>query len=234
MEYMGLICARGGSKGIPDKNLQKVGGKPLIVRAIESAKKIDRITKVVVSTDSLEIAEISEKNGAIVPFIRPPRLAQDNSPEWAVWQHAIEFVNNDNYFPDAIVSVPPTAPLRIPADLNLCLDKYESDSPDVVLTMSKAHNNPYFNMVIKSSDSTVRIVIDSDNKVFRRQDSPDVYNITTVGYVVNSDFVLKNTGLFDGITTAVEIPIERAIDIDTPLDLALAECIIKYNGKYYE
>ena len=113
-----LICARGGSKGLPGKNIRPLGGKPLISWAIDQAKSVSRISRVIVSTDSEEIARVARASGAEVPFIRPAELAQDSSPEWLVWRHALNFLKEtEGTYPDLFVVVPATAPLRSVQDL---------------------------------------------------------------------------------------------------------------------
>ncbi|MDB2347375.1 acylneuraminate cytidylyltransferase family protein [Verrucomicrobiales bacterium] len=152
MNVVALICARGGSKGIPGKNVKSLGGLPLIAWSVRSSLGVQRVQRVIVSTDSDEIAEAAAAAGAEIPFMRPPELAGDRSPEWKVWQHALKFVRNDSgSFPDALLVVPPTAPLRLAEDLNSCLDVFEEHSPDMVITVREAHCNPYYNMVTGNS-----------------------------------------------------------------------------------
>ena len=124
MRVVALICARGGSKGLPGKNIRPLAGKPLIAWAIEQARAVKRIGRVIVSTDSEEIAAVARQAGAEVPFLRPAELAQDKSPEWLVWRHALDYLKvNEGSYPDALIVVPATAPLRAVADLERCLDE---------------------------------------------------------------------------------------------------------------
>jgi len=228
--YLALICARGGSKGIPNKNLHLLGGKPLIVWSIELAKRIECISKVVVSTDSKDIAAVALHHGAEVPFLRPSELAQDNSAEWGVWRHAIEYYKNSgDYCFDGLVVIPPTAPLRNDDDIIRCLKEYENDEADIIITISPSHRSPYFNMVKIEERGNSSLVMKSMKEICRRQDSPEVFDMTTVAYVVNPEFVLQKNGIFEGQVRSVHVPRERAIDIDTPFDLKVAECLIKQN-----
>lgn len=228
MDTVGFIFARGGSKGIPNKNLVFLAGKPLLAWSIEHAKAVPRIRRVIVSTDSEEIAEVARAYGAETPFLRPAELATDNAPEWLAWRHALNYLKDqEGKLPDAMVSIPTTAPLRKPLDIEKCLDEYIKGKTDAVITTSKANRSPYFNMVRKNYDGTVSLVIPSKSKVLRRQDSPIVYNMTTVAYVVNSKFVFMADSIFSGSVRAVQVPIQRAIDIDTPLDLQIAEILLK-------
>jgi N-acylneuraminate cytidylyltransferase len=222
MKALGLICARGGSKGLPGKNIKMLAGKPLIAWAIEHAKAVKRIERVLVSTDSQEIAEIARQYGAEVPFMRPEALAQDHSPEWLVWRHALKFVEDSwGVRPDVLVCVPVTAPLRLPIDIENCLDEYEKSRSDIVISVTDAHRSPYFNMVKTLPDGFVELVLKSE--ITRRQDAPVVYDMTTVSYVADPEFVLTKNGLFEGRVSAVHVPVERALDIDTPFDFKIAE-----------
>lgn len=231
MTAVAFIFARGGSKGLPGKNIRPLGGKPLIAWSIEHALEIDRIDRVLVSTDSLEIASISRHYGAEVPFIRPAYLAMDESPEWLAWRHGLEYLKEDmGSMPEIMVSVPATAPLRLAIDLNSCIDEYEKGSTDVVISVTDAHRNPYFNMVKENPDGTYGLVNASPLTVERRQDAPIVYDMATVCYVVNSEFVMSHDSIFEGRVGAVQVPIERAIDIDTLLDFQIAEVLLSNRG----
>lgn len=228
MNIVALTCARGGSKGLPGKNVRHLAGLPLIAWAIDQARAIRRISRVIVSTDSEEIAAVARNAGAEVPFLRPAELAQDSSPEWLVWRHALSYLKEvDGVYPDALIVVPATAPLRAVADLERCLDEYEKGGADMVITVTDAHRNPYFNMVREHADGTVGLVIPPDGSIIRRQDSPVVYDMTTVAYVANPEFVMTRNGTFDGRVRQVHIPPERAMDIDTLLDFRIADFLMK-------
>lgn len=233
MTAVAFIFARGGSKGLPGKNIRPLAGKPLIAWSIEHALAVNRIDRVIVSTDSLEIAAIAKKYGAEVPFIRPSDLSEDGSPEWLAWRHAISYVRDTTgTFPEIMISVPTTAPLRMPVDIENCLDEYEKGDADIVVCITDAHRNPYFNMVITKADGTIQLVNPlPKSDICRRQDSPVVYDLTTVCYVANPQFVMEKNALFDGQIRGVHVPIERALDIDTMLDFYIAESLInkRYN-----
>ena len=232
MRYLGLICARGGSKGVKDKNIRLVGDKPLIGISIEIAKKIKKITRILVSTDSKSIAKVGEKYGAEVPFIRPASLSQDDSPEWLVWRHAIEYLESLGEIFDGLVVLPPTAPLKTKKDILSCIHEYEVGNYDVVITASQCHRNPYFNMVERKNSGDISLVMDTEKKFNRRQDSPEVFDMTTVAYVVNPEFVKEKNGIFEGKIGMVEIPVERSIDIDTELDLKIANFLFNEYVNY--
>jgi N-acylneuraminate cytidylyltransferase len=126
-----------------------------------------------------------------------------------------------------MVSVPTTAPLRLPVDIENCLNLYEKDDADMVITVTEAHRSPYFNMVTNNTDGTVGLVIPPQSTISRRQDAPAVFDIATVAYVARPDFVMTHNALFEGRVRSVLVPPERAIDIDTLLDFEMAECLLK-------
>ena len=232
MTTVAFIFARGGSKGLPGKNIRPFGGKPLIAWSIEHALGVERINRVIVSTDSNEIASISRKYGAEVPFIRPANLASDESPEWLAWRHGLEFLREDTgAMPEFMVSLPATAPLRSTIDINNCFEEYEKGSVDAVITVTGAHRSPYFNMVKENSDGFFELVNTPPSTIERRQDTPIVYDMTTVCYVVNSKFVMSRNSIFEGRVKAVHVPIERAIDIDTLFDFQIAETLLINESK---
>lgn len=227
MKVVALICARGGSKGLPGKNIRPLAGQPLIAWSIDQARAVERIERVIVSTDSEEIAVVAREAGAEVPFLRPAELAQDNSPEWLVWRHALNYLNKaDGAYPSALIVIPATAPLRAVADLERCLDEYDKGGVDMVITVTDAHRSPYFNMVKVHEDGTVGLVIPPEGSIIRRQDAPVVYDMTTVAYVARPEFVMTRSGVFEGRVRHVHIPAKRALDIDTPLDFRIAECLM--------
>ena len=227
MKATAFIFARGGSKGLPGKNIRALGGKPLIAWSIEHALAVKRIERIFVSTDSEEIATVARDHGAEAPFLRPAELARDSSSEWQAWRHALNYLlDTDGTLPDAMVSVPTTAPLRLPLDIDNCLDEYEKGDADMVITVSDAHRNPYFNMVKVNPDGTVGLAIPLQSAITRRQDAPMVYDMATVAYVARPEFVMTHGGIFEGRVRAVLVPAERAIDIDTLLDFQIAECLM--------
>ena len=222
------IFARGGSKGVPRKNVRMVGGKPLIAHAIDVARQSALVSRVFVSTDDPEIASVAAAHGADVPFVRPPELARDDSPEWLAWQHAIRTLDGQGGGPtwDAFLSVPTTSPLRRVEDLDACIQALLTSDADIVLTVRPSERSPYFNMVTLDAERVARLVIPPSREVVRRQDAPAVYDITTVAYAARPAFVLRAASMFDGRVKAVVVPAERALDIDTEYDLKVAECLM--------
>lgn len=224
-----FIFARGGSKGLPGKNVRLLAGKPLIGWAVEQALAVKRIGRVVVSTDSEEIAAAAQAHGAEVPFLRPAALAGDTTPEMSAWRHALDFLNtSEGVMPEPLISVPATSPLRLPEDIDACLDEYERSGADVVLSVTPAHRNPWFNMVKRNHGGDYGLVNDDGRgrRITRRQDAPEVFDITTVAYVVRSQYVMEHDDLFSGRLSAAIVPVERAADIDSLLDFEIAELLM--------
>ena len=224
---VGCIFARGGSKGIPRKNIRPLAGKPLIAYAIDTAKQSRYIQRVIVSTDDSEIAAIAQGFGAEVPFLRPPELAGDKAPEWLAWRHALgEIEKESGKLPDVFVSIPPTSPLRDASDVDRCITCLLEGDADMVITVKKADRSPYFNMVTVDEHGYAQVVMQTGKTLCRRQDAPQVYDMTTVAYAARPEFILQEDGIFSGRVRAVEVPPERAIDIDTELDFRFAEYLI--------
>jgi len=230
MSLTAFIFARGGSKGLPGKNIRPFAGKPLIAWSIEQALAVPRITRVIVSTDSPEIAAVARDYGAEAPFLRPTELAEDRTPELLAWRHALDFLyQTEGSRPTPFISVPATSPLRQPEDIAACIDEYERSGADVVLTVSPAHRSPWFNMVARDDVGGFRLANDNGHgkRITRRQDAPEVYDVTTVAYVASPDYVLEHSDLFSGSVSAAIVPAERTIDIDTLLDFEIAEFMMK-------
>jgi CMP-N-acetylneuraminic acid synthetase len=227
-----FIFARGGSKGVPGKNIRALAGKPLIAYSIDSALTSSYVDKVVVSTDSEEIAAIARQCGAEVPFIRPPELATDQSSEWLAWQHALEFLRQRGDMPDIFLSVPATSPLRDVADLDACVEKLVNGNFDIVITASEAARNPYFNMIRIGLDGGAELAVKPDKPIIRRQDAPQFYDMATVAYAAYAQFILEKNALFDGRVGCVVIPAERTVDIDTELDFLVADVLMREKEKH--
>ena len=226
MKNIAFIFARGGSKGLPGKNIKPLSGKPLIEYSISVAKSCPSIDEVFVSTDDHAIAEVSRRAGAVI-IDRPVELAGDNSPEWLSWRHGINWVESHygkfNYF----VSLPATSPLRNVSDVERAIAKLEMSTSDICISTTPASRSPYFNMVkYSNSDETCELVIKPDGVLTRRQDAPDVFDITTVVYVASPTFIQNNDSLFSGKVTSIVVPKDRAVDIDDIYDFLLAEAIV--------
>jgi N-acylneuraminate cytidylyltransferase len=222
-----FVFARGGSKGVPGKNLRKLAGTSLIARAIACAQATQHADRVLVSTDSEAIADVARRAGAEIPFLRPAHLAADESPEWLAWRHALEFLAASGDAPDIFLSAPATAPLRQSGDLDACVRRLLDADTDVVISVTESDRSPYFNMVQIDDAGQASLAMQAGNTISRRQGAPVLYDITTVGYASRPSFILTHNGLFDGRTATVVVPRERALDIDTEYDLRIAAALIE-------
>lgn len=225
MKIHAFIFARGGSKGVPRKNIRPFAGEPLIVHAIRQALRLPAVSRVFVSTEDEEIAAVAKQAGAEVPFLRPAELAADDSSEWKSWQHAVEFVRNELNDPfDLFLSLPVTSPLRSDADVMACIERQQNTGADLVMGITQAASNPFFNMVMLDADGVASLaVMQEGGKVFRRQDAPEVFDMAPGAYVTTPDHIMAVSGVMQGVVKTVTIPRERAVDIDTMLDFEFAE-----------
>lgn len=226
MKNFAFIFARGGSKGLPGKNIKPLAGKPLLQYSIDTALASPSIDKVFVSTDDTDIARVAIESGAIL-IERAAELATDTSPEWLSWRHAIEWVNEHYGTFDGFVSLPATSPLRGVVDVEAAIKKRCDVDADICISVTPASRSPFFNMVKETQDGFVELVNKPDSDVTRRQDAPEVFDITTVVYATAPEFVSNHYGLFSGKVTSIEVPKERAVDIDDIYDFRLAEAILK-------
>ena len=222
MKLFSFIFARGGSKGIPNKNIIDFGGIPLISHSINLAKEINFVDRVVVSSDSEDILSIAKDSGAQV-IKRPPELSSDEAPEWLAWRHAVEQIKQDEEF-DLFLSLPATAPLRSKEDISNCLSCMD-DETDIVITVTPSSRSPYFNMVKIGEDEKTQLVIGRD-KFSRRQDVPITFDITTVAYLTRPEFIMSKSSIFEGNVKSVIVPKERAVDIDDEIDLLVAKKLL--------
>ncbi len=220
----GFIFARGGSKGLPRKNVKLLCGKPLIQYSIETAQSTPEISMVFVSTDDQEIATIARRLGAVV-IERPIELAGDKSPEWLAWRHAIEWVNKNYGVFDLFTSLPVTSPLRDVSDVQSAIKQKIQTNADICISVTEASRSPYFNMV-KEIGGFVDLVNSNLKNINCRQDVPVVYDITTVVYTANPEYILQSDGLFSGSVVKIIVPKERSVDIDDIYDFMFAECLL--------
>ncbi|WP_418357300.1 cytidylyltransferase domain-containing protein [Shewanella basaltis] len=227
MKNFAFIFARGGSKGLPGKNIKPLLGKPLLQYSIETAIASCLIERVFVSTDDIQIADVARNCGAIV-IERPAELANDTSPEWLSWRHAIKWVISHYGDFDGFISLPATSPLRSVGDVDAAINQRIKDQADICISVTSAARSPFFNMVKKTEKGLVELVNKPNCEVARRQDAPEVFDITTVAYATTPTFVLEHYGIFSsGKVTTIEVPKERAVDIDDIYDFKLAEVILK-------
>lgn len=228
MKACAWIFARGGSKGVPGKNIRDLNGKPLIAWAIEQAQASACFEQVLVSTDDPHIAEIAQSYGAQVPFLRPAELAADTSPEWLAWQHAAVWQQANLAQAEGFVSLPATSPLRSPSDIQAAWQRLQHSDDDLVLALTPASHHPNFNLVRLSAGSQVELWDQPEVSIARRQDASPAFHITTVVYATTLSHLLSAKGVLDGRIGAIEVPADRAVDIDTPLDFEWARFLMEH------
>lgn len=224
MSTIATICARGGSTGVPRKNLKPLLGRPLVVHSIGQALACPRLDRVFVSTDDPEIASVAKGAGAEVPFLRPAELATDNAPKLPAIQNLVENIERLGVNVDRIVDLDPTSPLRSLSDIDACLDLLDTET-DVVITTYRSEKNPYFNMVEIKPDGSIRPVKLTASSVTSRQLAPPVYAMNASIYVWHRHSL--NKGLWQGRVRMHVMPRERSIDIDTELDFLLVEMLMR-------
>jgi CMP-N,N'-diacetyllegionaminic acid synthase len=229
MFILGTICCRGGSKGVPGKNIKPLLGKPLIAYTVETALNTSLINDVIISTDSLDIANIAKQYGSNVPFMRPADLATDTASKWPVFIHALETYEKMNGITvDYLVDMDVTVPLKLPIDINGAIQKALDDiNVDVVITGYEPERNPYFNMMEIKPNGFAEIVKKSDKPIVRRQDAPEVYSLTPAAYVIKKSALYNYDHWSNAKCKIFPIPRERAIDIDTETDFKMIEFLIK-------
>jgi CMP-N,N'-diacetyllegionaminic acid synthase len=227
LTIVGAICARGGSKGVPRKNIRSLLGVPLIGRTIQCAKDTGIFDAVVVSTDDAEIAQVATEFGGDVPFMRPSHLAQDDSPKWPVFQHLVEqWEKMNGKRIDVLVDLDIGVPLREPQDIQACVDLLLSDSTEVVSTAYEAERNPYFNMVELDGRGMAKIVKTCPTPIAARQAAPQVYSLSPAVYAIRRSALWDFEHWSQAQYRIVVIPRERAIDIDTETDFRFVEFLM--------
>jgi N-acylneuraminate cytidylyltransferase len=225
MKYLVVIPARGGSKGIPHKNIKPLGGKPLIYYSIDVARQFTTDENICVTTDDAEIISVVEQHGLKVPFVRPAELATDTCGSSEVIQHAYQFYADKGIQYDAIVLLQPTSPFRKVEFIKEAVALYD-ESIDMVTSVRPAACNPYYDGFEENSDGLLQIS-KGDGTIARRQEAPKVWQQNGSIYVINpKSLVEKGMGGFTKIKKYA-IPETYSVDLDTMLDWKMAELIIK-------
>ncbi|GEO09926.1 acylneuraminate cytidylyltransferase family protein [Segetibacter aerophilus] len=227
---LATICCRGGSKGVPGKNIRLLKDKPLIAYTIEAASGSLHINNLIISTDDESIASIAKQYGAAVPFMRPADLATDTASKWPVFIHAVEtYEKLSGKSVDYLVDLDVTVPLKIAEDIDGAIELALSDTTaDVVITGYEPERNPYFNMMEVDDNGYAQIVKKGDRPIVRRQDAPKVYSLTPAAYVVKKSALYEYEHWSKARCKIYEIPRERAVDIDTEIDFKIVEFLMDH------
>jgi CMP-N-acetylneuraminic acid synthetase len=228
LKVLGVIPARGGSKGIPRKNIRILAGKPLLQYTAESALAAKRLTRVVLSTEDAEIAEVGRRCGLDVPFLRPADLARDDTPTLPVLQHAVRTLESASERYDAICLLQPTCPMRRPADIDACIGLLESSGASSVVTLLPvpAEYNPHW-VYFRSDDGFFRLSTGEANPIPRRQALPPAFFREGSVYVTCRDVLMRQNSLYGPRLKGYFIEASRTVNIDTPQDWERAEELLR-------
>ena len=227
---LAIIPARGGSKGVPKKNIKLLGGKPLILWTIETALKSKYIDNLILSTDSSEIAEICSESGVNIPFMRPNELASDDSIATDTYIYTIDKLNDTstNKYQDFVV-LHPTSPLRLTDDIDNAIELFFNKKADSVISCAKALKPPLWAVSINES-GILHNYFNFDESNMNRQDLEKAYYPNGAVQVYRYSIIKEQRKYYTDKTYAYLMPQERSIDIDTEHDFKLAEYILKNNN----
>lgn len=222
LSVLAIIPARGGSKGLPGKNLRPLAGLPLIAWSIAAARECPAIDDVIVSTDDPAIAEAARTAGARVPFLRPAELANDTARSIDVVHHALRALPA---LPDLVVLLQPTSPLRRADDITAALELYTESGADTCVSVTPSTKSPAW-MYHLDPQGQMRPLLGEGPTASRRQDLPPVYVLNGAIYVARPSWLLAHDGFIAPNGVATVMPAERSVDIDTLLDFRLAELLL--------
>jgi CMP-N-acetylneuraminic acid synthetase len=222
----GVIPARGGSKGLPGKNLRKLGALSLIGHAVASAREARRLSRFIVSTDSSEIAEEARRHGAEVPFVRPAALASDEAGMLGVLQHAVRWLEAAGRRPDLVVTLQPTSPFRTGAEIDRTIETVVETGADSAQTLVEASYHPFF-MKTLGGDLRTRALFPEGHTYVRRQDAPPVYQPSGAVYVTRHAALMTRGEILGDDNRGVVMDFESSVNIDTEWDFLLAELILR-------
>jgi len=226
MRVLGLIPARGGSKGVPRKNIKLLVGKPLLQYTAEAALSAMRLSRVVLSTEDQEIADVGRECGLEVPFLRPAELALDETPTLPVVQHVMTLLEEQGDRYDAVCLLQPTNPLRRPADIDGCIELLESGEFDSVVTILSvpAEHNPHW-VYFKSDGNVLRLSTGEHAPISRRQDLPPAFHREGSVYVTRRNVVMEQNSLYGGRLGGYLVESGRSVNIDDLDDWRTAELL---------
>ena len=231
MKVLGLVPARGGSKGIPRKNIRRLGEKPLLAFTAEAALAANRLAKVVLSTEDEEIADVGKAYGLQVPFLRPAELATDQTPTLPVVQHAVTWFQEQGELFDAVCLLQPTTPFRAVGEIDGCIQRMEETGADTVFTVrSVPHEyNPHW--VYKVADDGGLVLATGEAQpIPRRQDLPPAYFRDGSVYVINTETLLQRNSLYGPKVVGFSTTGDQSVNLDTMDDWAEAERFIADQG----
>lgn len=225
-KVLAIIPARGGSKGVPKKNIKMLAGKPLIAWTIEEAKKSKYIDRLVLSSENDEIIKVAKSFGCEVPFIRPSQLAQDDTAGIDPLLHALGELSGYDY----VVSLQPTSPLRTVGDIDACIEKVIETQLPACVSVTEPDTSPYW-MYTLDDNGLMRQLIKQDSLTVRRQDLPNAYALNGAVYVAETKWLMESKSFLTEATIAYEMPKIRSYDIDTEEDFMWCEWVFEKMSK---
>ena len=226
-KVLAIIPARGGSKGLPGKNIKELCGKPLIAWSIEHAKSCSDIDRIVVSTDDREIAEVAKKYGAEAPFMRPAELANDTASTIDVIFHAINWLKkHEDYRQEYILLLQPTSPLRTIEDIEGAVQKLKDKGAQAVVSVCETDHHPWWSNILPE-DGNMKDFLKPEILNKRRQDLPVFYRLNGAIYLADTDYLYKCNGFLGPNTFAYKMPKSRSVDIDSDVDFKLAQLLLE-------
>jgi len=227
LRVLGIIPARGGSKGIPRKNLVSLGSRPLIYYSIRATQGSRRLTRSILSTDDKEIEAVSLSFGADVPFVRPAELATDNATSVAVAKHALESIENaENTRYDFVCLLQPTCPLRTSNDIDSAIGILERSDADAVVSLARVEEPHPVKMMVVANQTISPLFPIQWRETVRRQDLPPVFYLNGAIYCVRRAVLLEQNSLWGKKSLAYIMPADRSVNIDGPLDIRIAESLL--------
>lgn len=224
---IGIIPARGGSKGLKRKNILPVAGKPLLAWTIEEARKSKYLDRLILSSDDSEIISVAKKYSCEVPFRRPKELSKDETPGIAPVLHAIRALP-EKY--DYIVLLQPTSPLRLAEDIDACIKQCISGRHQSCVSVTEPEKSPFW-MYMRNSKGMIKPLLRTKKNITRRQALPRVYALNGAVYVAECGALVKNRLFVMQRTSAYIMPPVRSLDIDTKLDLLKLEAVLRLNKR---
>lgn len=232
MKILGIIPARGGSKGVPGKNIKLLNGIPLLQYTSEIALESQYLTAVILSSDDTQIIKVAKSLGIQVPFLRPEELAQDTTPTIDVIIHALQWYENEAVFFDAVCLLQVTSPFRTIDFLNKAIAKFIESGCDSLVSVQKVPHeyNPHWTFEV-NAEGNLKIATGEDQIISRRQELPDVYHRDGSIYIMKTEVLLQQYSLYGKNTSFIESPHEFYVNIDTLADWEKAEQMIKNNPK---
>lgn len=226
------ICARGGSKGLKNKNLLPLFGKPLIIHTLEHARQSKIFDTIAVSSDSNELLEIAKSFGVDYAIRRPDVLASDTAPKIPAIRHCAQTVEEmANVQFDTFVDLDCTSPLRIPEDIVAAVELVEKNKCTNIFSVTPARRSPYFDVVEVTSEGKVVPCKQSTKPITRRQDTPPTYDLNASIYVWDRSTLMKSDSLYNERTGLYIMPNERSVEIDSELEFLYTELLMKRNAK---